>query len=251
MPRGLSRKVRIRSEEVAKLLRTRGCVTLRGVEELGFTRSQAERALEHLAAAGRAVCVYVGDVRMWCYSNKSAVRHLRRLRHILHGLICAAKMKYVTSKKALELVASNKAVKKVFGRYIRVDPSDTGALQFLNGLLKLMYGEPVVLRRRKPVYFADCGKKPRPLPPSVYGRKEYTSIQFKAEAELKEALFKAAAAEGTSASAVTRRAVEHLLKQYSPTYKALELKNRANELGRAEARKKEKDQKEENNEVEG
>jgi hypothetical protein len=188
---------------------------------------------------------------MWCCSRRSAVKHLRRLRHLLHSLICSARVKYAMPKKALKLIASSRDAKEVFGRYIRVDHRDAGSFQFLNGLLKLMYGEPMFLHRRKPVYFADCGKKPRPLPPSVYGRKEYTSIQFKAEAELKEALFKAAAAEGTSASAVTRRAIEHLLKQYSPTYKALELKNRADELGRVEARKKEKDQKDENKEVEG
>jgi len=167
MPRGVSKKVKIRSEEVAELLRMRGCVGLRSIVELGFTRTQAAYALEHLAAAGRAVRIYVGDVRMWCYSRRSAVKHLRRLRHLLHGLICAARVKYVTPKKALELVANNKDAKKVFGRYMRVDPRDTGTLHFLNGLLKLTYGGPAASRPRKPVYFADCGKKPRPLPPGV------------------------------------------------------------------------------------
>jgi hypothetical protein len=233
VPRGLSRKVKIRAEEVAKLLRARGCATVRAVMGLGFSNTQADHALKHLAAAGRAVCVYVGDVGMWCYSRRSAVKHLRRLRHLLHGLICAAKLKYVTPKKALMLISGDKAAKRVFGRYISLN-LDAGSLQFVNGLLKLTYGEPAVRRRRKPVYFADCGKKPKPLPPGIYGRKEYATVHFKAEPALKEALLKAAAAEGVLVSELVRRAVERLLAQY----KASELKNTRKQHTHAQTRKK-------------
>ncbi len=210
MPKGVSKKVKIRMKEVAHMLRIRGCITARAVMELGFSEKQAVYTLERAGAAH----VYVGDVRMWCYSKKSAVKHLRRLRSILHGLICAAGIKYVTPKKALTLIAGDKAAKKVFSRYVRIDERDTGTLRFLRGLLQLTYGEPIILRRRKPVYFADCRKKPLPLPPSVCGRKEYRSVQVKVEPELREALLKAAEAEGVSVSALVRRAVERLLERH-------------------------------------
>ncbi len=226
MPRGISKKVKIRMKEVARLLRIRGCVLARAVVELGFSKMQAVHALERVG-----VRVYVGNVRMWCYSRRSAVKHLRRLRSILHGLICAAGAKYVTPEKALMLIAGDKAAKKIFSRYVRVDARDTGALQFLNGLLRLTYGEPVILKRRKQVYFADCRKKQLPLPPSVRGQKEYRSVQVRVEPGLREALIKAAEAEGVSVSALVRRALERLLAKY----KALELKNRVETHERAEA----------------
>ncbi len=213
MPKGVSKKVKIRAAEVAYLLRIRGCVTTRAVVELGFTKTQAEAALRYLAASGRAVRVGVGRVAVWCYSEKSAARHMARLRRALHRLICAAKLKYVSPIDVLEIITGDKEARRLFTRYIKLSVKDTAALHFLSGLLTFVYGEPVFMKsNRKPVYFAYCGR--RRLPPLRYGRKEYRSVQVKVEPELREALLKIAEAEGVSVSALVRRAVERLLERH-------------------------------------
>ena len=219
MPRCTSKKVRVRAEEAAHLLRMRGCITTRAVAELGFSYTQAKAALEHLTAAGRAVRIEIGGVALWCYSMKSALRHVGRLRRALHALICAAGVKYVSPRDALEIIMRSKEVKKLFSRYINPRPGDTAALHFLSGLLASMYGEAAlrVNSGRTPLYFADCRR--RRLPPLIRRRqkKEYRSVSIKVEPELREALLKAAEAEGVSASALVRRAVERLLERMKPT----------------------------------
>ena len=237
MPRGISKKVKIRAEEVARLMRMRGCIAVRHLTELGFSHTQAESALKYLVSTGRAVRIRVGRVSLWCYSRKSAARHVGRLRRALHALICAARVKYVSPRDALEIIMKNKEARRLFSRYINPRPEDTAALHFLAGLLTSMYGEPTlcVNRGRTPLFFADCQR----LQPLVWRRqkKEYRSVQVRVEPELKEALLKAAEAEGVSVSALVRRAVERLLKRMKPAalHKALELKKRGEERGYAKA----------------
>ena len=214
MPSRTSKKVRRRAEEAAHLLRVRGCITTRAVAELGFSRTQAENALKYLVSTGRAVRIEIGGIALWCYSMRSAARHVGRLRRALHALICAAGAKYVSPRDALEIVVRSKEARKLFSRYINPRPGDAAALHFLSGLLASMYGEAAfrIKKGTMPLYFADCRRR---LPPLARRRqkKEYRSVQVRAEPELKEALLKAAEAEGVSASALVRRAVERLLER--------------------------------------
>lgn len=215
MPRGISKKVKIRAEEVVRLMRMRGCIAVRHLTELGFSHTQAESALKYLVSTGRAVRIRVGRVSLWCYSRKSAARHVGRLRRALHALICATRVKYVSPRDALEIIMKNKEAKRLFSRYINPRPEDTAALHFLSGLLAFMYGEAAlcVNRCRTPLFFVDCQRR---LPPLVWRRqkKEYRSVQVRVEPELKEALLKAASAKGVSVSGLVRLAVKRLLERY-------------------------------------
>jgi uncharacterized protein YfcZ (UPF0381/DUF406 family) len=215
MPRRVSKKVEIRAGEVAHLLRVRGCIATRAVVELGFSRTQAEAALKHLAATGRAVRIKVGRVALWCYSQKSAARHIHRLRRVLHMLICATKARHISPRDALEIIMKNRNATRLFSRYIDPRAEDAAALHFLAGLLASMYGKALRIRKgRVPIYFADCRRKR--LPPLRFQqrqKKEYRSVQVMVEPELREILLKAAEAEGTSVSALVRRAVERLLER--------------------------------------
>jgi hypothetical protein len=248
MPRGVSKKVRIRAEEAARLLRMRGCITTRAVVELGFSHTQARVALGRLAAAGRAVHLEIGGVVLWCNSARSAARHVGRLKKALHALICAAGAKYVSPRDALEIIIKDKETRRLFSRYINPRPGDTAALNFLSGLLASMYGDAAfrVKKGTMPLYFADCWR--RRLPPlRRRQKKEYRSVQVRAEPELKEALLKAAEAEGVSASALVRKAVERLFERIQTTasYKALEFKNTQKQRRHVKTRKKEENKGEE------
>ena len=161
MPSGISKKVRMRIEEVAHLLHIHGCITTRAVMELGFSHTQATVALKHLVATGRAVRLKIGGIALWCCSMKSALRHVDELRRALHALICSARVKYVSPSDALELIARSEEASRLFSRYINLRPRDATSLKFLNGLLASMYGEAVFRIRRgtMPLYFADCRSK--------------------------------------------------------------------------------------------
>jgi len=165
MPRGISKKVKIRAEEVAHLLRVRGCILTRDVVALGFSESQAKHVLLHLASQGRVVHAVVGRISVWCYSGGSAKKHISRLRRALHTALCAAKVRFATPKKAFEIIEANKATAKLFSRYVRLDSKDVATVQLINGLLELTYGKPAFIRNRgrTPVYVVSCGKKKLPL----------------------------------------------------------------------------------------
>ena len=139
-------------------MRARGCISVRHVVGLGFSDAQAESALKYLASVGRAVRVRVGRVALWCCSEKSAARHVKRLRRALRALICAAKVKYVTPGDVLELVIGDKAARELFSRYVNPSMKDTAALHLISGLLAMMCGEPAFYKRggSMPVYFAAC-----------------------------------------------------------------------------------------------
>jgi metal-responsive CopG/Arc/MetJ family transcriptional regulator len=215
MPRGITKKVKLRTEEVARLLRRHGCITIRAVMELGFSHTQAYVALRRLVESGRAVQANVGGVALWCYSRRSAVKHINRLRKTLHALICAAKMKYVAPKDAFEVIVNDKAARRLFSRYIVLEPNNTAMWHFLGGLLDLMYGGPSLYLNtgRKPIYFVDCRRPPLPLRP-LRRKKQYRSVLVKVSRRLREALEMAAEAEGVSISELARRAIERLLERY-------------------------------------
>jgi uncharacterized protein (DUF1778 family) len=215
--RRVTKKVETRVEEVAHLLRIRGCVTVRNVMELGLSKTQAEVALRYLTESGRAVRVKLGQqFTLWCYSRRSVVRHLRRLKNVLHSLICDAKMKYVRPGKALELILNDKQARRLFSRYISLKTNSAKTLDAVKSLLELNYGKPITYAGGGPVYFVDCQKSPRPLPSFVYKeRKQYTIIRVRVGSELREMVERAAAAEGVSISALVKRAVARLLEGYS------------------------------------
>jgi hypothetical protein len=209
MPR--SRKLKIRAENVAHMLRIRGCVLTRDVVAMGFTWSQAKYTLKYLASVGRAVHIPIDRVSMWC-CRSSALKHLYRLRRTLHAALCAAGVRFVTPRKALKILADNKTAAKIFSRYISLDPKDTAVKFFINGLLALTYGGPVY-SGRKPVYVVVCNRKKLP-PLHIYveeGRRQYVMLTVKIEQEMLEALLRLAVAKGVLVSELVIYAVRRLL----------------------------------------
>jgi hypothetical protein len=166
MPNGISNKVRVRVEEVAHLLRIRGCITIRDVMQIGFTHSQAFIALKYLVKTGRAVQVKLGRfTAVWCYSGHSAYKHLSRLRRALHTSICANARDriYVTPSEALRFIMKDRRARKLISRFVDLKPVAT-TLCFLRGLMDLAYGGPTFIKNsgRELVYFVDCQRKRLP-----------------------------------------------------------------------------------------
>jgi hypothetical protein len=153
----LSRKLRIRAEEVAHLLRIRGCVLTRDVVAMGFTPSQARHTLKYLASAGCAAHVNIGGVSMWCYSRHSVARHIHRLRRALHEALCRAYVRYTTPRRAVKILLSDEKARRIFSRYVALSPKDTAVKRLVGGLLALTY-DVVASSKRRRVYAVDCGR---------------------------------------------------------------------------------------------
>jgi hypothetical protein len=232
VPKGLSKKLRIRAEEVAHMLRVRGCVMVRDVVAMGFTSAQARYTLEYLTSAGRAVRVSINGVAMWCYSGNSAARHIHRLRRALHEALCRAGVRFATPRKALRVLMSDRKTSKIFSRYVGLKPSDTAVkdtavIHLISGLLALAYD--VVFYKRRPVYAVVCRKKLPPfrleggasthvklivLKKHKAAAKPYRTISIKLDAQLKRDLMQTARALGISVSKLVRLAVALLLERY-------------------------------------
>jgi len=160
MPRRTSKKVRIRAEEVAHLLRVRGCVLTRDVTAVGFSATQAKYVLLYLVSNGRAAHVKLGQLALWCYSVNSVTKFINKLRRALHDALCRANVKFVGPRKALKIVLSDERASKLFTRYVNLDAV---SLSFVNSLLALTYGDPAFYKRKRPTYVVACGKRLPPL----------------------------------------------------------------------------------------
>ena len=221
MPKGVSRKVKIRAGEVMRLLRLKGCITPRHVTELGFTETQAKVALMYFEKIGLTVCANLNGVKLCCRSRRSALRRLRKLKYALHSALCAKGIRYPTPKKAFGVIMSDGKLKEAFSRYVHLSPRNRAMWKFIGGLLRLMYGEPLyVTARRKPVFFADCSRKPLPTPPTIFmKKKEYTTVSFRVEPPLKEELEKLAETLNISVSDIVKYAIQNLLSRYFADYR--------------------------------
>ncbi len=212
MPRGLTRKLKIRAAVVAELLRSRGCVLTRDVVAVGFSAKQAEYTLRFLVSEGWAAHVAIGGVSLWCYSAASAFKHVKRLSHLLHEALCRANVKFASPGRAVKIIAQDKAAAKLFSRYVVLSARNATTLKLISGLLSLAYGDVVGL-----AYVVDCSRKRLPplrLHAAAGGRRRYEHVTVEVEEELKDALLRLAAAKGMTVSELAVYAVRRLLRKY-------------------------------------
>jgi len=150
MPRGVTKTVLSRTEEVYKLLQSEGCVTVeRARRALGVSRTQAKYVLEQLRAEGRVVSVLMGRVALWCRDGEAATRTLEELTDGARRLLCG--FRFATPSKLLKLITRNREAGRTFSKYVQL--SETAAtLSFLNALLQTVFGQPAMYSGAAPIY---------------------------------------------------------------------------------------------------
>jgi predicted ArsR family transcriptional regulator len=151
MPRGVTRAVLSRTEEMHRLLLSEGCVAVeRARGALGVSRMQARYVLSRLQAEGRAVPVALGRSTLWCRDGETAARILGELADEARRLLCG--LRFATPSRLLKLISRDKKASRAFSKYIPLSPRAAAAASFLNALLQLILGQPVMHSRATPVY---------------------------------------------------------------------------------------------------
>jgi hypothetical protein len=211
-PRVVPRRRERTSEVMQKIdeLVGDGCAaTATLMKALGLSHTQALYALRLLQAQGRLVEVVVGNVALWCRDRGAAETAVERLREAVHRLAVANSMRYATPSKVLRAVQGDREAYALFSRFIQLSRTDArfnaAALAFINGVLRLLYGEPMRRMRRKTVYAVS---QPRPLEIDIRDRVDKGVISVSVPSDL------AAALSGADVDEVVLQALEQLLQRY-------------------------------------
>jgi hypothetical protein len=142
MPRGTTAKVLDRAAHVYYMLVKKKCITTNAVmKEFGLSRTQALHVLKLMVEEEGAVEVVMGRISIWCIDKKSAVQLIRRLKAELVRLV--GSRRYITVKKALELISQDRRARSIFGRIIPLGRPTTAAFGAVSVLLRATYGEPI------------------------------------------------------------------------------------------------------------
>jgi predicted ArsR family transcriptional regulator len=151
MPRGVTRTVLSRAEEMHKLLLSEGCITVeRARRALGTSRTQARYVLSKLQTEGRAVSAAVGRATLWCRDGEAAAQALEELAGEARRLLCG--FRFATPSKLLKLISRDKKASRTFSKYIPLSPRVAAAVSFLNALLQLIFSQPAMYSGATPVY---------------------------------------------------------------------------------------------------
>jgi predicted ArsR family transcriptional regulator len=161
MPRGVTRAVLSRTEEVHRLLQSEGCVTVEKARKaLGLSRMQVKYVLQRLQSKGQAVPVAVGRTTLWCRDGETAAQALEELTAEARRLLCG--LRFVTPGKLLRLIGRDKKASKTFSKYVPLSPTVAATMSFLNALLQTIFGQPVMYMGNgaTPVYLVppSCGQ---------------------------------------------------------------------------------------------
>ena len=151
MPRGVTKTVLSRTEELRRLLESEGCVTVQGARKaLGASKTQTKYVLERLQAEGRALPAAVGRVTLWCRDGEAAARALEELTDEVRRLLCG--FRFATPSRLLKLITRNRGAVRIFSKYVQLSPGTASTLSFLNALLQAVLGRPAMYSGATPIY---------------------------------------------------------------------------------------------------
>jgi sugar-specific transcriptional regulator TrmB len=192
------------------LLKKEGCVSTYALRrELGVGNEEARYTAAQLVSEGEAVAVVIGKTAIWCRRHDEAVALVERLREAVHRLATANNMRYATPTKILRAVQNDKETYALFSRFIPLSRIDTRfkpvALAFADGVLRLLYGEPMHRMRRKTIYAVA---QPRKLEISIRDRVDKNIISVNIPDDLATAL------QVADVNEVVLQAIEQLLARY-------------------------------------
>ncbi len=163
MPKAYTERVLDRIHHVYHLVVSSGCVATKTVQDvLGLSHSMAYYALQLLKDYKMVTEVVLGKTAIWCADEEVARRAIEEVKSEVRRLLCNNnKMRYVTPKKALELVESDKRVREIFSRYVTFNKTKYKsyrplALAFIDAILRELFESQFKRGRGGSVYLITC-----------------------------------------------------------------------------------------------
>jgi ribosomal protein S25 len=212
-PTGPGEKTRRKMEKASELVARDGCVAASALRRrLNLSHSQMRHVMYQLLAEGRVVEVVVGKVALWCRDRAAAEDVVKRLKDIVHRLVTANGLRYISPSRVLRLAQPDREAYPLFSRFVPLSrfPDDhlhPVALAFADSILASLYGEPVVNMPNRHVYFVA---QPRQDIGDIVIRDKAEKVLV--NVNLSDGL--AAALKDTDAEEVVMRAIERLLARY-------------------------------------
>lgn len=192
------------------LLQREGCVSTYTVRMALDVRTEiAVYTMRQLAEEGEAVEVVIGRTAIWCRSQREAESIVEQLRNVVHRLALSNNMRYATPTKVLRAVQGNREAYTLFSKLIPINRIDKYfnpvALAFADGILQLLYGEPILRGKRKTVYVVT---QPRELVIDVREHVDKKMVSINLPDDIVSVL------RGADVNETVLQAIEQLLQKY-------------------------------------
>ena len=194
------------------LLQREGCVSTYALaKSLGADSEEARYVALQLVEGREAVFVVIGRTAIWCRSRAEAEALVERLRETVHRLALSNNMKYATPSKILCAAQRDRDAYLLFSKFIKLSRIDDRlsavTLAFADGILRLLYGEPMSHMRRKTVYFVS---QPLTLEVDIRENIDKKTVSINIPDDLVTAL------QGVDVKDSVLQAIEQLLARYRP-----------------------------------
>jgi hypothetical protein len=142
------------AELVYREINEAGCATSSALmERMRVTYNELFYALDRLRKEGRIEAVSLGRAAFWCINSAAAEAVLAKLTEALKSLLCR-RSRFVTPKEALQLVAEDKEMRKLFSRHmtLRLNPA---TIQLIDVLMMRAFEKPIKTSRSR-IYITQC-----------------------------------------------------------------------------------------------
>jgi len=152
MPTGITERVKNRKKAVLELLAD-GCKSTSYImRTLGTTHVEAYYVLKTLAREGYIREWKIGKSAVWCLNDDEYNNLVNTILREIHRIVESYNLKFVYPMRLYRLIQKDYKVLRLIAKLVPVDYRNAAILSFLNGALRMLYGEPYT-KGEKTVYF--------------------------------------------------------------------------------------------------
>jgi len=175
------RKALMLTEKIYREIEEARCATFSVLmEQLRATRTELFYVLDKLRQEGRVEAVNLSRVALWRASRAAAEEVLSRLTEALKSLLCG-RAKFATPKEALQYIAEDKEVRRLFSRHMPLR-LNTATAQVIDALMRKAFGQPMETSRGR-IYHIPCAPK---TPTGITNRDNYPCREIPVGASIQQ-----------------------------------------------------------------
>ena len=133
------------------------------VRALGSTHTEAYYVLKTLAFEGYIREWKIGKTAIWCMNDKEYSDLINTILREIQRIVESNNLKFVYPTRLYRLILKDYKVLKLIAKLVPADYRNASVLSFLNGALRMLYGEPYT-KGTKTVYFVAKNRINQPQP---------------------------------------------------------------------------------------